>query len=153
MQVCSKAWIRAAAVAALATSPLLARAAWTHIPVPAGLGAYISSARVCKTSINSIYGTLWRANFQVFRSDARLSFITIWTTRGGTQSLNRQAQDQWLYGVVAGTGSQAYASPFHDDTWNFQVNFSQPVWSSHHQTSIVAAAFDFRPRVSTVAYC
>lgn len=153
MQRSSKTWGRALALATLAVSPLVAHAGWTQIPVPAGLQAYIASARVCKTAINSIYGTLWRANFQVFRSDARASRITIWTTRGGTETINRQFQDQWLYGVVAGTGNLAYASPFHEDTWNFQVNFSQPVWDRHHLMSIVGATFDLRPRVATVAYC
>lgn len=121
---------KAAAAGALALVPGLAAAAWTEVSFHPDLSPYIAQIRVCKTGVNSMYGLLWRANYQVFRRDARVTSIAIAVKRFPSRTtVSRQDNDQWLYGVVAGTGGNVYASALHDDRFHLNVFYRNGIYS------------------------
>lgn len=123
MRPCPRILATLATLAGLALSAPIARAAWTALPIPAAIAGQVDTARVCKTAVNSAYGLLWRANFQVFRKSTRASSIWVSVVRQSNGTLmHQQRNDQWLYGVVAGTGGQVYASPFQPDQFQFGVS-------------------------------
>lgn len=118
-----------ASTMAACLSPQAARAAWTALPIPPGIDAYVAEARACKRSLSSIYGPLWSVNYQVFRRDPRANAITVYSLRLPAVSVNSSQRNyNWLYGSVAGTGNQVYASPFYDDRFNFHIEFSSQVY-------------------------
>lgn len=130
--------VLSAALAVAAVLPSNANAAWTPLPLwNDTLTFAVSSARVCKTMVNSPYGPLWRVNFQVFRISDRVKSISAYTIRHPAQTLvNIQSNDQWLYGVVAGTGNNVYASIYFDDRFQFDVSYTRPIWSTQFGTLI-----------------
>lgn len=152
MNILACAPARAAVLAAIALSPPVTQAAWTYIPIPAGLAPYIQFARVCKTTVSSVYGPLWRPNYQVLRRDRRTNIISISTRRNLSQTLNQQSNSQWL-GDIAGTGAQAYASPFFDDRWVFAVGFSPAVPDAVNNIPWNGYAFDAMFQAKHVAPC
>lgn len=121
--------IASAVLLAAMLAPNAAHAGWTQLPLwNAELQQNVSSARACKTRVDSIYGPLWRINFQVFRKNGNAHSITAMSIRSGVGTVNnQQTNDKWLHGVVAGTGNNVYASLLHDDVFWFAVNWSQPI--------------------------
>jgi hypothetical protein len=88
---------------------------------------------VFKRTIGSIYGPLYTVNYQVFRKRAETKTIAAFSyrvTNGQVQYLHTQANSQWLYGVVSGTGDVVYTSPFYNDNYGFEVRFSPAIWDS-----------------------
>jgi hypothetical protein len=122
----------AAVLAVAVLLPSDADAAWTALPLWNNtLKQTVSSARVCKTMVNSPYGALWRVNYQVFRIEDRVKRITTYAIRYPAKTfLNIESNEQWLYGVVSGTGGNVYASVFFDDRFDFQVDYTRPIWDS-----------------------
>jgi hypothetical protein len=102
----------------------VAQAGWTDLGVPPELQESVSSARACKTYVESpLYGGLWKLNYQVFRKNTNAEYISVRVYRYEGQTLvARSINSDWLYGVVSGIDN-VYASVYWNDRVLFGVGY------------------------------
>jgi hypothetical protein len=101
-----------------------AQAGWTNLGIPPELQESVSSARACKTYVDSpLYGGLWKLNYQVFRKNTNAEYISVRVYRNEGQTLVASStNDNWLYGVVSRIDS-VYASVYWNDRVKLGVGY------------------------------
>jgi hypothetical protein len=105
-----------------------------------------TSARVCKTAVDSPYGPLWRYRFEMYKRDPHQRAAMHGQVLRDSQTwLNRETNTQWWYGV--GGSLYVYGSRLHDD----QVQFTASDEGILTNFNIVGARAVYRP--AQIATC
>jgi hypothetical protein len=101
--------------------PTRAHAAWTYLAIQPGADQHYAWARVCKTYAPGPYGNLWKITYHVYRVGPTWpgQYIRAQVNRAPNNFFST-ANNQWLYGVVAGV--DFYASIDLKDTVQFLVS-------------------------------
>lgn len=113
-------------------APSGAQAAVTNVTLQGEfLRSDYSSARVCKTAVNSPYGPLWRYRFEMYKKDPhQRAAMHAQVLRDNRFWLDRVTNTQWWYGV--GGSLYVYGSRLHDDQVQFTAS-NDGILSNHNR--------------------